>query len=200
MSAKSLSLLIAGVYLCSAQAQEAPEGSPNGWSASLLNSVTVQRRTEDALRNRPSPFRPELVTHAVWPGPGGKGRKADAVMATASYRFDTKWAGFGRVGYSWGDTTFVSEFTLNYKLHPRVTAVVTYELYNSSGNLLLAKDAPWTRPTGQLCFGKRRCFGAPGFGAVTQHHIACGRISGGRHGRDRKGAGAAPLRHLQSGG
>lgn len=24
-------------------------------------------------------------------------------MATASYRFDARWAGFSRVGYSWGD-------------------------------------------------------------------------------------------------
>ena len=377
MKAKSLSLLISGLFCCVAQAQDAVKGPPDGWSAFLLNNVTVQRSTEDALRNRPSPFRPDLVTHtggrlldffalqfkrgdwtylvsysdnrtlgggaysltnpmafgvntvettgnsreavdtksgvqelaasyrkngtmvmlgkidtanwyladplfagdlrtgndygnaatrvvappfpslalvvkqdfgsgfsltgiagdafgdretlnagrnlgrgdlayvlelnyadtqrhyqltlnhvdafryydkdAVWPGPGEKGPKADAVMATASYRFDTKWAGFGRVGYSWGDgqiedvnylagvryesgkfyvlasqsairvatdntpyrrgtrgdTTFVSEVTLNYKLHPQVTAGVTYDLYNSSGNSLLAKDGGW---------------------------------------------------------
>ena len=377
MKAKSLSLLISGLFCCVAQAQDAVKGPPDGWSAFLLNNVTVQRSTEDALRNRPSPFRPDLVTHtggrlldffalqfkrgdwtylgsysdnrtlgggaysltnpmafgvntvettgnsreavdtksgvqelaasyrkngtmvmlgkidtanwyladplfagdlrtgndygnaatrvvappfpslalvvkqdfgsgfsltgiagdafgdretlnagrnlgrgdlayvlelnyadtqrhyqltlnhvdafryydkdAVWPGLGEKGPKADAVMATASYRFDTKWAGFGRVGHSWGDgqvedvnylagvryesgkfyvlasqsairvatdntpyrrgargdTTFVSEFTLNYKLHTQVTAGVTYDLYNSSGNSLLAKDGGW---------------------------------------------------------
>ena len=124
---------------------------------------------------------------AVWPGPGEKDPKADAVMATASYRFNARWAGFARVGYSWGDgqiedvnylagvrydfgrfyalasqsatrvatdstpyrrgargdTTFVSEFTLNYKLHPQVTAGVTYDLYQSSGDSLLAKDGGW---------------------------------------------------------
>jgi hypothetical protein len=124
---------------------------------------------------------------AVWPGPGEKGPEVDAVMATASYRFDAHWAGFSRVAYSWGDgqiedinylagvrydlgqfyalasqsatrvatdntpyrrgargdTTFVSEFTLNCKLNPKVTVGVTYDLYNSSGASLLAKDGGW---------------------------------------------------------
>lgn len=39
-----------------------------------------------------------------------------------------------------GDITFVSEFTLNYKLHPKVTMGLTYDLYSSSGDALLAKD------------------------------------------------------------
>lgn len=378
MSAKSLSFLFLGVFSCVAHAQDAPKGPPDGWSAFLLNNVTVQQSSEDALRNRPSPFRPDLVTHtggrllnflalqfkrgdwtyqgsysdnrtigggsaysltnpmafgvntvetvgnarasvdtksglqelaatyrrdgmtvmvgkidtanwyladplfagdlntgndygnaatrvvappfpslavvmrqdfgngfsltgiagdafgdretldagrnlgrgdlayvlelnyqdtrqhyqltlnhvdafryydkdAVWPGPGDKGPKIDALMATASYRLDTNWAGFGRVGYSWGegqvedinylagvrydlgrfyalasqsatrvatdntqyrrgargDTTFVSELTLNYKLHPQVTLGVTYDLYNTSGTSLLAKDGGW---------------------------------------------------------
>lgn len=39
-----------------------------------------------------------------------------------------------------GDRTAVSELTLNYKPHPHVTAGVTYNLYNSSGRALLAKD------------------------------------------------------------
>ena len=42
-----------------------------------------------------------------------------------------------------GDTTWVSECTLNYKLHPQVTVGLTYDLYNSSGSALLAKDGGW---------------------------------------------------------
>lgn len=124
---------------------------------------------------------------AVWPGPGEKAPKVDAVMATASGHFDTNWAGFGRVSYSRGDGqledlnylaglrfdrgkfyalisqsatrvgtgntpykrgakgdyTFVSELTLNYKVHPQVAAGVTYDLYTSSGDSLLAKDGGW---------------------------------------------------------
>lgn len=124
---------------------------------------------------------------AVWPVPGEKAPKVDAVMSTASYRFDQNWAGFGRVSYARGDGqledlnylagvrydlgkfyvlasqsatrvatyntpymrgvkgdyTFVSEFTLNYKVHPRVTVGATYDMYNSSGDSLLAKDGGW---------------------------------------------------------
>lgn len=124
---------------------------------------------------------------AVWPGPGDKGPSVDAVMATASYRFNPNWAGFARVSYSRGegqiedlnylggvrydlgkfyllasqsatrvatdntpykrgargDTTWVSEWTLNYKLHPQVTVGLTYDLYHSSGDALLAKDGGW---------------------------------------------------------
>lgn len=124
---------------------------------------------------------------AVWPGPGDKAPPVDAVMATASYRFDTHWAGFGRVSYARGeaqledlnslvgvrydlgkfyalasqsatrvgvddtpykrgakgDYTFVSEVTLNYRLHPKVVVGLTYDLYLSSGDSLLAKDGGW---------------------------------------------------------
>lgn len=124
---------------------------------------------------------------AVWPGPGLKGPSVDAVMATASYRFNTSWAGFGRASVARGDgqiedlnllaglryelgkfytlvsqsatrvatdntpyqrgakgdITFVSEFTLNYKIHPQVTLGATYDLYRSSGDSLLAKDGGW---------------------------------------------------------
>ena len=125
---------------------------------------------------------------AVWPGPGEKAPKVDAVMATTSYRFDQNWAGFGRVSYARGDGqledintlagvrydlgkfyvlasqsatrvgtnntpykrgtkgnyTFVSELTLNYKIHPLVTVGMTYDMYNSSGASLLAKDGGWS--------------------------------------------------------
>lgn len=125
---------------------------------------------------------------AVWPGPGQKAPQVDAVMASASYRFDENWAGFGRVSYAKGDGliedinylagvrydlgkyyalasqsatrvatdntpykrgargdyTFVSELTLNYKVHPQVTMGVTFDMYNSSGDALLAKDGGWT--------------------------------------------------------
>lgn len=124
---------------------------------------------------------------AVWPGPGQKAPSVNALMATASYRFNTNWAGFGRASVARGDgqiedlnllaglrhdlgkfyalvsqsatrvatdntpyqrgakgdTTFVSEFTLNYKLHPQVTLGLTYDLYRSSGESLLAKDGGW---------------------------------------------------------
>ena len=42
-----------------------------------------------------------------------------------------------------GDTTFVSELTLNYKVPPLVTVGVTFDMYNSSGDPLLAKDGGW---------------------------------------------------------
>jgi hypothetical protein len=382
MSAKPLSIMIASLFSCAAQAQDAPKGPPDGWSGFFLNNVTSQKSTENALRNRPSPFRPNLVTDtggrlldffalqfksgdwtfvgsysdsrtlgggsaysltnpmtfgvntvettvdttgttrkavdtksglhelaatyrnkgtmvmlgkidtsnwyladplfggdlsngndygnaatrvvappfpsaalvvkqdfsngvsltgiagdafgdretinsarnlakgdlayvlelnfqdqkqhyqltlnhidafhfydkdAVWPGPGEKAPKVDAMMASASYRFDKNWAGFGRVSYAKGDgqledrnllvgarydlgefyalisqsatrvatnntpfmrgarddTTHVSELTLNYKVHPRVTVGATCDLYRSSGNSLLAKDGGW---------------------------------------------------------
>ena len=124
---------------------------------------------------------------AEWPVLGEKAPKVDAVMVSASYRFDKNWAGFGRVSYAKGegqledrnylvgvrydigkfyalvsqsasrvgtdntpykrgdkgDHTFVSELTLNYKVHPLVTVGVTYDMYNSSGDSLLAKDGGW---------------------------------------------------------
>jgi len=124
---------------------------------------------------------------AVWPGPGSKAPKVDAVMVSASRRLNPHWAGFARISYAKGagqledlghllglrydagrfyallsqsatrvasasppyargakgDTTWVSEVTLNYKLHPRVTAGLTLDLYNSSGASLLAKDGGW---------------------------------------------------------
>ncbi len=124
---------------------------------------------------------------AVWPAPGGKAPKVDAMMATASHRFTPNWAAFGRVGYSRGkaqiedanylagirydlgkfyalasqsaarvgtnntpyqrgakgDMTFVTEFTLNYKVHPQITVGMTYDRYTSSGGSLLAKDGGW---------------------------------------------------------
>lgn len=124
---------------------------------------------------------------AVWPVPGGKAPKVDAMMATASHRLNPNWAAFGRVGYSRGnaqiedanylagirydlgkfyalasqsatrvgtdntpyqrgakgDMTFVTEFTLNYKVHPQITVGMTYDRYTSSGDSLLAKDGGW---------------------------------------------------------
>jgi hypothetical protein len=124
---------------------------------------------------------------AVWPGPGEKAPKVDAVMASASYRFDKNWAGFGRASYAKGngqiedlnylagvrydlgkfyalvsqsatrvstdktpyrrsakgDYTYVSELTLNYKVHSLVVVGLTYDMYNSSGDSLLAKDGGW---------------------------------------------------------
>lgn len=62
MNAKPLSLVIASLFSCAAQAQDAPKEQPDGWSALFLNNVTFQKSTEDALRNRPSPFQPNLVT------------------------------------------------------------------------------------------------------------------------------------------
>ena len=42
-----------------------------------------------------------------------------------------------------GDYTFVSELTLNYKLDPKLAVGLTYDMYNSSGDSLLAKDGGW---------------------------------------------------------
>lgn len=136
---------------------------------------------------------------AEWPIPGEKAPKVDALMGTASYRFDKTWAGFGRVSYARGDgqienvnylagvrydlgsfyalasqsatrvatgntpfrrgargdITFVSELTLNYKVHPRVVMGLTYDLYNSSGDSLLAKDGGWNGAKRNQIFGLR---------------------------------------------
>ncbi|MYZ52532.1 hypothetical protein F5985_10380 [Malikia spinosa] len=124
---------------------------------------------------------------AVWPVPGEKAPQVNAVMASASYRFNKSWAGFGRASYAKGegqledvnflvgmrydlgkfyalvsqsatrvgtdntpyqqgakgDITFVSELTLNYKLNSFVTLGMTYDMYHSSGDSLLAKDGGW---------------------------------------------------------
>jgi hypothetical protein len=136
---------------------------------------------------------------AVWAGPGEKAPKVDAVMASASYRFDSHWAGLGRVSYAKGkgqledvnylagvrydlgkfyalasqsatrvntdntpyqrsakgDFTWVSELTLNYRLHPFVTVGVTYDIYNSSGESLLAKDGGWNGSNRNQIVGMR---------------------------------------------
>lgn len=124
---------------------------------------------------------------AVWPGPGEKAPRVDAMIATASHRLSGDWAAFGRVGFSRGDAqietanylvgmrydlggfyalasqsatsvgsdntpykrgakgdvTYVTEFTLNYKVHPRMIVGITYDRYSSSGDSLLAKDGGW---------------------------------------------------------
>lgn len=124
---------------------------------------------------------------AVWPGPGDKAPQVNAAMASASYRFNPRWAGFGRIGYargagqiedlnvlagvrydlgpfyallsqsatrvgtrntpyqrgSLGDYTFVSELTLNYRVHALINVGLTYDLYRSNGQSLLAKDGGW---------------------------------------------------------
>ena len=54
--------MIVGLLVCAVQAQEAPKKSPDGWSGFFINNITVQKSAENALRNRPSPFRPNLVT------------------------------------------------------------------------------------------------------------------------------------------
>ena len=390
MSARSLSLMIAVMFSCAAQAQDGSKQSPDGWNGVFLNNVTFQKSTEDALRNRPSPYRPNLVTDtggrllsfftlkfksgdwsfmgsysdsrtlggdstysltnpmgfgvntiettganrkavdtksglqelmasyrrngmmvmagkidtanwyladplfggdlsngndyanaatrvvappfpsialvvkqdysngltltgivgdafgdretinaarnliegdlayvlelnfqdqkqhyqltlnhidafrffdkdAEWPVPGEKAPKVDAVMATTSYRFDNHWVGLGRVSYAKGkgqledlnylagarydlgkfyalasqsatrvnadntpyqrgakgDFTWVSELTLNYKVYPQVTVGVTYDMYNSSGDSLLAKDGGWNGSTRNHILGMR---------------------------------------------
>ena len=124
---------------------------------------------------------------AEWPVPGEKAPTVNAVMASSSYRLNKNWAGFARLSYARGkgqiedlnylaggrydigkfyvlasqsatrvatdatpylrgakgDFTFVSEFTLNYKIDPRISVGVSYDLYNSSGDSLLAKDGGW---------------------------------------------------------
>jgi hypothetical protein len=136
---------------------------------------------------------------AVWPVPGEKAPKVDAVMASASYRFNPHWAGFGRISYAdgdgqledlnylaglrydhgkfyalvsqsavrvatdntpyqraaKGDYTFISELTLNYKLDPRSIVGLTYDMYRSTGNSLLAKDGGWNGATRNHIVGIR---------------------------------------------
>lgn len=124
---------------------------------------------------------------AEWPVPGEKAPKVDALMASASVRINTNWAGFGRFSFARGqgqledlnylagvrydlgefyalasqsatrvatdntsflrgakgDFTLVSELTLNYKIDPRITLGVSYDLYRTTGDSLLAKDGGW---------------------------------------------------------
>lgn len=54
--------LLAALSACATQAQDAPQKPPTGWSGFWLNNITLQKGTQEALRNRPSPFRPNLVT------------------------------------------------------------------------------------------------------------------------------------------
>ena len=119
--------------------------------------------------------------------PGEKAPKVDALMASASVRINTNWAGFGRFSFARGqgqledlnylagvrydlgefyalasqsatrvatdntsflrgakgDFTLVSELTLNYKIDPRITLGVSYDLYRTTGDSLLAKDGGW---------------------------------------------------------
>lgn len=62
MNVNSLRLMIATLFSCAAHAQDAPNGPSDGWSGWFLNNVTFQKSTEDALRNRPISYRPDLVT------------------------------------------------------------------------------------------------------------------------------------------
>lgn len=39
----------------------------------------------------------------MWPVPGEKAPQVNAVMASASYRFNKSWAGFGRASYAKGE-------------------------------------------------------------------------------------------------
>ena len=50
---------------------------------------------------------------------------------------------------------FVSELTLNYKVHPLVVVSVTYDMYNSSSDSLLAKDGGWNGSMRNHIFGIR---------------------------------------------
>ena len=63
MNAKLLSILITSLFAYAAHAQDGPEELSDGWSGYFLNNVTLQKSTEDALRNRPSPYRSNLVTN-----------------------------------------------------------------------------------------------------------------------------------------
>ncbi|CAK0742299.1 Porin [Azospirillaceae bacterium] len=62
MNVKLLIIMIVGLFSCAAQAQNGPEELSDGFGGSFLNNITFQKSTEDALRNRPSPFRRNLVT------------------------------------------------------------------------------------------------------------------------------------------
>lgn len=55
-------LMSVSLFFNTVQAQDSPKQSPEGWSGVFLNNLTFQKSTEDALRSRPSPFRPNLVT------------------------------------------------------------------------------------------------------------------------------------------
>lgn len=62
MTFRHSNAIIAALFACTSYAQDGAGNSPEGWSGFFLNNVTLQKGTEEALRSRPTPFRPNLVT------------------------------------------------------------------------------------------------------------------------------------------
>lgn len=79
---------------------------------------------------------------AVWPGPGHKAPKVDAVIATASYRFNPHWSGFGRVGYSKGDAQIEDR---NYLIGIRYDMGRFYALGSQSATRVASNNLPYQR-------------------------------------------------------
>ena len=79
---------------------------------------------------------------AVWPGPGEKAPKVDAVMVTASYRLNPDWAGFGRISHSKGDAQLEDQ---NYLVGVRYDAGKFYALLSQSATWVGASNTPYQR-------------------------------------------------------
>lgn len=62
MNARRLTILLTCSRVCLGHALDEPREPPEGWGGILLNNITFQKGAQDALRNRPSPYRPDLVT------------------------------------------------------------------------------------------------------------------------------------------
>ena len=107
MNTKAWGLLIALGFAGCAHAQDTAKAPADGWSGLFLNNLTLQNSAESALRNRPSPYRPDLVTD-----------KAARLLNYLSLQYKT------------GDWTWIGAYSDNRTLGGGATA---YSLTNPMG-------------------------------------------------------------------
>jgi hypothetical protein len=79
---------------------------------------------------------------AVWPVPGEKAPPVDAIMSSASYRFDSHWAGFGRISYASGDAQLED---LNFLAGLRYDLGSFYALASQSATRIATDHTPYQR-------------------------------------------------------
>jgi hypothetical protein len=79
---------------------------------------------------------------AQWPLPGEKAPPVDAVMASASYRFNPNWAGFGRVSYARGEGQIED---LNVLAGARYDQGKFYALVSQSATRVGTTSTPYLR-------------------------------------------------------
>lgn len=79
---------------------------------------------------------------AVWPGPGEKAPKVDALIATFSHRFNPSWAAFTRVGHAWGKAQLEDA---NYLIGVRYDQGKFYALASQSASRVAIENTPYQR-------------------------------------------------------